>query len=147
MGRERVAEVQAEILSKGLEQADIDIVGGETTFFDKIVDSIKGGKVVDRYVLGSEVLSDVKNTFFNGNPDYFQDKMHSLVEQFGIDTTDVKDLSIAALIGRMISLTNSEDTRSELNRLMDMAREMGWSSNKVGSLKLKSKDNGAPENA
>jgi hypothetical protein len=140
-----IAESQAQIVGEALKSARIDIVGGETTFFDKIVDSIKGGKVVDRYVLGSEVLTDVKNSFFNGNPEYFQDKMESLVEQFGIDTGDVKDLSIAALIGRMLSLTNSDETRYELNRLLDMAKQMGLGSNKVSSLKASLKNNGAAD--
>ena len=75
MPSNNIADAQADIVGEALKSARIDIVGGETTFFDKIVDSIKGGKAVDRFVHNSEVLTDVKNTFFNGNPEYFQQKL------------------------------------------------------------------------
>ena len=64
-------------MGEALKSARIDIVGGETTFFDKIVESVKGGKAVDRFVHNSEVLTDVKNTFFNGNPEYFSQKLEA----------------------------------------------------------------------
>ena len=63
--QEQIAEAQSNIVGEALKSARIDIVGGETTFFDKIVDSIKGGKAVDRFMNNSEVLTDVKETFFN----------------------------------------------------------------------------------
>ncbi|MEO1973951.1 MAG: flotillin family protein, partial [Pirellulaceae bacterium] len=63
-----IADAQATIVGEALKQARIDIVGGETTFFDRIVDSVKAGKSIDRLVHNSETLTDVKNTFFNGNP-------------------------------------------------------------------------------
>lgn len=131
-----IAGTQSRIVSEALKSARIDIVGGETEFFDKIVDSIKGGKAVDRFVYNSGVATDVKNTFFNGNPDYFQDKLRGLVDQFNLSTDDIKDLSIAALIGRMLTLTDSDETRSELHRLLGMARDVGLSGKRVASLNL-----------
>ena len=43
----------------------------------------------------------------------------------------MKDLSIAALIGRMLALTASDETRSELQRLLGMAKDPGWSGKKL----------------
>ncbi len=129
--QEGIAKAQAGIVGEALKSARIDIVGGETTFFDKIIESVKGGKVVDRFVHNSEVLTDVKNTFFNGNPDYFSQKLEALMGEFNLSTNDVKDLSIAALIGRMLSLTSSDETRSELQRLLGMAKDSGWSGKKL----------------
>jgi hypothetical protein len=123
-------------VGQALKSARIDIVGGETQFFDKIVDSIKGGKAVDRFVYNSQVATDVKNTFFNGNPDYFRDKLKSLVDQFNLSTDDVKDLSIAALVAKMLGLTSSDAVRSELRNLLSMAGNFGLSDARVGSLKL-----------
>jgi hypothetical protein len=77
----------------------------------------------------------VKNTFFNGNPEYFSVKLESLIEQFNLSTDDVKDLSIAALIGRMLTLTSSDETRNELQRLLGMAKDAGWSGKSVKALK------------
>lgn len=138
--QEEIAKAQAGIVGEALKSARIDIVGGETTFFDKIVESVKGGKAVDRFVHNSEVLTDVKNTFFNGNPEYFSDKLEGLIEQFNLSTDDVKDLSIAALIGRMLTLTSSDETRSELQRLLGMAKDAGLSGKPMKSLKAPVKE-------
>ena len=131
-----IAEAQSRIVGEALKSARIDIVGGETEFFDKIVDSIKGGKSVDRFVNNSGVLTDVKNSFFNGNPEYFQEKLQDMVSQFDLSTDDLKDLSIAALIARMLGLTKSDGLRHELQRLLGMAADAGISGDRVSSLKL-----------
>lgn len=131
-----IAEAQSRIVGEALKSARIDIVGGETEFFDKIVDSIKGGKSVDRFVNNSGVLTDVKNSFFNGNPEYFQEKLQDMVSQFDLSTDDLKDLSIAALIARMLGLTKSDGLRHELQRLLGMAADAGISADRVSSLKL-----------
>ncbi|MCA9153262.1 MAG: flotillin family protein [Pirellulaceae bacterium] len=132
----KIAEAQSEIVSEALKSARIDIVGGETQFFDNIVNAVKGGKAVDRFVYNSQVATDVKNTFFNGNPDYFRDKLRGLVDQFNLSTDDVKDLSIAALIAKMLGLTSSEAVRGELRNLLNMAGSIGLTDARVGSLKL-----------
>ncbi len=131
-----IAEAQSRIVGEALKSARIDIVGGETEFFDKIIDSIKGGKSVDRFVNNSGVLTDVKNSFFNGNPDYFRDKIDELVTQFNLSTDDVKDLSIAALIARMLGLTKNEGMRYELQRLLGIAADAGISGDRASSLGL-----------
>ena len=133
----KIAAEQSELVGAALKSARIDIVGGETTFFDKIVDSVKSGKAVDRMVHSSQTLTDVKNTFFNGNPEYFQEKLQSLVGQFDLSTDDVKDLSVAALIYRMLDLTNSDETRGELRRLLGSVSSLGISDQSAASaLKL-----------
>lgn len=129
-----IADAQAEVVGEALKSARIDIVGGETTFFDKIVDSIKGGKAVDRFVHNSEVLTDVKNTFFNGNPEYFQQKLVHFVEQFNVSPDEVRDLSVAALIGRLLTLAGSDEDRGDLQRLLELAVSSGVAERRSGSL-------------
>lgn len=134
--QQEIAESQAGIVGEALKSARIDIVGGETTFFDKIVDSIKAGKAVDRFVHNSEVLTDVKNSFFNGNPEYFRDKLQEFVDQFNMSFDDVKDLSVAALIGKMLTLTDSDESKSELNRMLNAVKGMGIADKKVNTLDI-----------
>jgi len=122
-----IAEAQAEIVGEALKTAHIDIVGGETEFFDKIVSAVKGGKAIDRFVYNSQVASDVKETFFTGDPDYFREKILGLIEDFNLSTDDVKDLSIAALITKMLGLGGGNDIRSELYRLLGIAHTSGIS--------------------
>ncbi|HUG89727.1 MAG TPA: SPFH domain-containing protein [Planctomycetaceae bacterium] len=133
-----IARDQSEIVSAALQSARIDIVGGETAFFDKIVDSIKGGKAVDRFVQSSQVLSDVKETFFDGNgdPDYFRKQLKRFVSHFGMNFEDIKDLSVSALIGRMILESSSEETTSDLTRILRMVKGAGVADKRVASLGL-----------
>ncbi len=132
----QIASDQSEIVGEALKSARIDIVGGETTFFDRIIDSIKAGKSVDRFVHNSETLTDVKNTFFNGNPDYFKEKLEQLIDQFNLSAGDVKDLSVAALIAKMMGMTESGETKGELTRLLDMVKGLGVSESRVSTLNI-----------
>ena len=122
-----IAEAQSNLVGEALKSARIDIVGGESTFFDQIVSSVKGGKSVDRFVDNSQTLTDVKNTFFNGNPEYFRDRLQTLITEFDLSTDDVKDLSIAALIAKLMGLANTDGVRNELHRMLGMAKEAGMS--------------------
>ncbi len=133
-----IAEAQATIVGEALKNSTIDIVGGESTFFDQIVNSIKGGKIVDRFVNNSGVVTDIKNTFFNGDGEYFAAQLKQFAGQFGVSFEDVKDLSVAALIGRMISLADSDDDKSRLEDLLRTFRGAGVASQKVASLGLSS---------
>ncbi len=58
-----IADAQATVISEALKSAKIDIVGGETMFFDKIIGSITRGKSLDNLVGNSEVLTSVKDRF------------------------------------------------------------------------------------
>ena len=131
-----IAEAQSHIVGEAMKSARIDIVGGESEFFDRVIQSVKGGKVIDRFVDNSQVLSDVKNTFFNGNPEYFRDRLQSLVSDMNLSTDDIKDLSIAALIGKMIGLAGNDGIRGELGRLLDLASQAGLIDEQVHTLKL-----------
>ena len=96
---------------------------------------------MDRFIQNSETLTDVKNTFFNGNPEYFRDKVNELVDQFNLSTDDVKDLSIAALIARLTGLAGSDEARSELHNLLRLAQGAGVAENRVSTLNIGSKEN------
>ena len=129
-----IAEAQSNIMGEALKNARIDIVGGESTFFDQVVNAVKGGKVVDRFVDNSGVLTDIKDTFFNGDPEYFQSRILKLVDQFDLSTDDVKDLSIAALIAKMIGLAKTDSVRNELQGLLGMAKNKGISDTTAGEV-------------
>ena len=113
----QVAEQQAIVVGEALKSAKIDIVGGETQFFDRITNAITTGKVVDRTVHNSEVLDDVKETFFNGDPEYFKSQLASWIDQFGIETEDLKNLSISAVLGKVLTQAKGEDLQKAIGFL------------------------------
>lgn len=134
--QEQIAANQADVVSEALKSARIDIVGGDTNFFDKIVNSISNGKSVDRMVQNSQVLTDVAHTFFNGNPEYFEEKLFEFTTRFGLNSDDIKNLSIAALLTRMIAQAEDGGEKQELQNLLNLANQTGLSSSIVSSLKL-----------
>jgi len=122
-----VAQANAAVVSEALKSAKIDIVGGENDFFEKIVRAVGNGKSVDRLVNNSETLSDIKNTFFNGDPDHFKSQLAQWVKDFGIKTEDLKNLTIAALLGKMIVSSKDSALQSVLRSAHAMAKESGLS--------------------
>ncbi|MDA7615448.1 hypothetical protein N8574_03305, partial [Akkermansiaceae bacterium] len=129
----QIAEQQAVVVGEALKSAKIDIVGGETQFFDRITNAITTGKVVDRTVGNSEVLDDVKETFFNGDPDYFKSQLATWIDDFGISTEDIKNLSISALLGNLMSTAKGE-ARKKVVGLLGAAERFGVGDMKAADL-------------
>ncbi len=132
--QQSIAESQALVLGEALKSAKIDIVGGDGQFFEQISAAVKGGKAIDRFVLSSKVATDVKDTFFNGNPDQFKERLGSLIEQFHLSSTDVRDLSVAALIAKLLSNDNGNGQMSSLINLLSAAGSMNLADKTIGSL-------------
>jgi uncharacterized membrane protein YqiK len=130
----QIAEAQAKMIAESLMNANIDIVGGDNKFFDSIVNSITAGKQVDRLVGNSEVLSDVKDTFFTGDPGQFKDEVSRYIDMFGVTSEDMKNLSVAALIGQMMGMTNDASVLKNLQSMMGAANRAGVATKNAGSV-------------
>jgi hypothetical protein len=123
----QVAEAHSRLVSEALKNAKIDIVGGENDFFEKVVRSVGTGKSIDRLVTNSATLSDLKNTFFNGDSDYFKTQLRKWIQDFGISTEDLKNLTISALLARMIASTSDLSMQSLIRTAQAAAKERGVS--------------------
>ncbi|MHB1308158.1 MAG: flotillin family protein [Limisphaerales bacterium] len=132
--RQEIAARQAEVLGEAMKHARIDIVGGETQFFDRIVGAISGGKAVDRLVQGSETLRDIKETFFNADPEYFQAQLKTFVDRFGMTSNDLKNLTVAAVLAQMMELTDEGQSKGLLNGLLAQARRLGLADQSAAGL-------------
>ncbi len=135
----QIAEAQARMIAEALKSANIDIVGGDNEFFQSIVKSVTAGKQVDRLVGESSVLTDVKETFFTGNPNEFRERLQYYIDMFGISSADIKNLSIAALITQLMGMTSDSGVRGHLDALMGVARTLGLSDSKAAKLNLTGK--------
>ena len=129
----QIAEQQAIVIGEALKHSKIDIVGGEIEFFDRITRAITTGKVVDRTIANSEVLSDVKDTFFNGDPEYFKAQAKTWIQDFGIETEDLKNLSVSAMLGKLVGSTSGEK-RQRLISMLGAAERFGLSDATAASL-------------
>ena len=120
-----VAQANAQVVSEALKTAKIDIVGGENDFFEKIVRSIGTGKSVDRMVQNSATLTDIKETFFNGDPEHFKTQLRQWVADFGIKTEDLKNLTLSALLAKLVASTDDDGVKSTIKSALALVKERG----------------------
>jgi len=119
-----IAEQQAILIGEALKSAKIDIVGGDNQFFDRLVNSITTGKSIDRMVENSTVLSDVRDTFLNSDAEGTAKGIKQFVSQFGLDSEDIKNLTISALVMQMIGMSTGKK-KSALRGLLEAAKSLG----------------------
>jgi hypothetical protein len=135
-----IAASQADVIGEALKAAKIDIVGGETMFFDQIIGSITKGKMVDRTVHNSEVLGTVKDAFFsldgNGGGD-FKTNLRRFVDQFGLTSEELKNLSVSALLLKMMNKASDDATRATITQLAGTAQALGIGDKPAKMLELK----------
>ena len=130
-----IAAAHSGLVGEALKHAKIDIVGGENDFFEKIVRSVGRGKSVDRMLANSSTLTDIKNTFFDGgSPEQFKARLSQWVSDFGIKSEDLKNLTIAALLSRMIAGSKDNALKSILHSAMDTARDVGLADAKASDV-------------
>ncbi|MEU7895501.1 SPFH domain-containing protein [Nonomuraea sp. NPDC049152] len=125
----QVAESQATVVAAGLSKANIDIVGGDSMFFDRVVGSITAAKVVDGFVEHSSVTRTLAEPYLNGSAS-LTDDLARLVG--GISTEDVKNLSVSALLMQLISHGGPETAK--LHELLENARRLGVAESSVAAL-------------
>ena len=111
-----IASSQASVLGEALKHAKIEIVGGESEFFNRITGAIAAGKAVDRLVQNSETISDIKETFFNGDPEHFHTQLQGFIDRFGLTSEDVKNLTISAALTQMLTLADDSKTKGLAQR-------------------------------
>jgi uncharacterized membrane protein YqiK len=121
-----IADAQAEVISNALKTAKIDIVGGETVFFDKIIGAISNGKSMDRMVGNSQILTKVKTQLLDDpNGATLIDQLRSIFKDSGMQTEDLKNLSITALVTKMMASTNDPIKHGMLQQMLKMAQDTG----------------------
>jgi hypothetical protein len=120
-----IAASNASVIGEALKSAKIDIVGGENDFFEKVVRAVGMGKSVDRLVSNSRTLTDVKNTLFGGDPEKFKNQLRSWVKDYGVSSEDVKNLSVAALLTKLMATSKDSGTQTMLESAKAFAREAG----------------------
>lgn len=131
--QKEIADAQALVLSEALKNADIDIVGGETMFFENIVKQISNAKGFDRLVNESSNATELKKALLgNGTSEGdLLERIKYFANKTGISTDDVKNLSIAALILKMQSQCTDNEDKGFLGNLLSMAKSMGIAESKL----------------
>ena len=129
-----IAQAHSQVVGEALKHAKIDIVGGENDFFEKVVRAVGNGKAVDRMMQNSSTLSDIKNTFFNGDPEHFKSQLRQWIQDFGIASEDLKNLTISALLARLMASTRDGSVLALMNAALSAAKDRGLAEAPVASV-------------
>jgi uncharacterized membrane protein YqiK len=121
-----IAAAQASVIGEGLKNAKIDIVGGDQVFFDRLVGAIANGKSVDRLIENSAVLTDIKETLFTGDAEKFRAELRRFVDQFGMTSDDIRNLSLSALIVQLMDRAGDGEKKSQLGAILETVKSAGF---------------------
>ncbi|MFJ8112543.1 SPFH domain-containing protein [Streptomyces sp. NPDC096132] len=127
--QKHVAEAQATVLATGLENADINIVGGESVFFDRLVSSIALGRSVDGFVQHSETAQALARPWLDGTSSFTDDLGRVLGS---VSTADVQNLTVSALLMKLMQ-TGGADSGA-LEQLLSRAGELGVADTSLAAL-------------
>lgn len=120
-----IAQAQASVLAEAFKSANIDIVGGDNTFFDNVIRQVSAGKGIDKFIQHSENAQLVKEALINNDGDEnLIGKVMNMVEKYKISSEDIKNLSVASLIFQLKGVANDQE-QGILARAMDMAKHLG----------------------
>tara|TARA_B110000091_G_scaffold213358_1_gene262475 strand:- start:383 stop:2452 length:2070 start_codon:yes stop_codon:yes gene_type:complete len=132
--QKEIADAQASVLSEALKAANIDIVGGETMFFDQIVGQITKAKGFDRLVKHSDNIQDVKDAILGSNDvkGNLLEKVRDFADKYNVSSEDLKNLSVASILMDLKSKTSDNDESNLFSNLMNLAKGLGLSDKKLG---------------
>ncbi|UUZ48614.1 hypothetical protein LP420_38945 [Massilia sp. B-10] len=110
-----IAKDQAEVLGKALQNAKIDIVGGEGDYFDRFVKALSIGKGIDATVEKSRTLQVGLKDHLSGERDMVGD-VRGLLGALGSSSGELQNLTVSALLARI----SSEGTTAQQQALQQL---------------------------
>jgi uncharacterized membrane protein YqiK len=132
--QKEIADAQASVIGEALKAANIDIVGGETMFFDQIVGQITRAKGIDRLTKHSDNIQEVKNAILGSNDvkGNLLEKVRDFADKYNVSTEDLKNLSVASILMDLKSKTSDNEESNLFSNLMNLAKGLGLSDKKLG---------------
>ncbi|MEN1785039.1 MAG: flotillin family protein [Bacteroidota bacterium] len=132
--QKEIADAQAQVLAEGLKAANIDIVGGESMFFEQIVGQITRAKGLDRLIQHSEQAQDIKDAIL-GTEDVSGNllaRVKTFAEEYNISSEDLKNLTVANLLMDLKGKATSSDEGNMFQNLFNLAKSLGLGNKKLG---------------
>jgi len=115
-GQEAIANKRAEILAEALKHADIDIIGGEQVFFDRLVGATSQAKAIDGFVDNSQTTQTLLKDYINDKSS-FTDDIKEILTNPSFSSQDLSNLSASAFLSQLLK-TSNPDQRKLLKNLL-----------------------------
>ncbi|MBT4837656.1 MAG: hypothetical protein HON94_09965 [Methylococcales bacterium] len=121
--QQSIASSHANVLSKALADANIDIVGGDGAFLDKFFNAISSGKSIDGFVNKSQVATKVFGDYIEGDANLISD-MKDILSGATDNSENIKNLTLTAFLGKLIA-NNEGENKDKLKSLEKTAKKLG----------------------
>lgn len=128
----KVAEAQAGVVSDGLKNAKIDIVGGESQFFDRLVGAVGMGKAIDGFLSRSETSQKLLGDYLTGEASLTED-LKDVLTRPAVSSSDLRNFTLAAFLGQLATKSDG-DRQVKLEQLMEVVERMGLDDVKLSAL-------------
>jgi len=116
-----IAKEQAEVLGVALQNAKIDIVGGQGDYFDSFVRALSVGKGIDATVGKSQTLQVAFKDQLSGERDVVDD-LKQILGAAGGSASELQNLSVSALLTR-IATQGTDGQKQALQQLVQSLRK------------------------
>lgn len=136
----QIAEAQATLVGAGLENAKIDIVGGDSVFFDRLISSISAGKGLDGFVDHSEHVQTLAGPWLDKDNSTFTQDIGAMLGGLGAD--GLRDLTLAGLLTKLAA--GGGEQSGQLKALLEAVRAQGLGETKLSQLSLAKQLNSSP---
>ena len=113
-----VAKEQAIVLGQALKEANIDIVGGDTAYFDSFVKSLSVGKSIDGTINKSDTLQVAFKDHLTGEKSFVEDAK-GLLASLGSSSSELQNMSVTALVTKLM-----QDPSPQSQNLLGMLKGM-----------------------
>lgn len=117
-----IAREQAEVLGKALQNAKIDIVGGDGNYFDSFVRALSVGRGIDAAIEKSKTLQIGLKDHLSGERDMVND-LRGLVGALGGSASELQNLTVASLLAK-VSREGTQQQQHALNSLIAAVPEL-----------------------
>ncbi|ALG69073.1 flotillin family protein [Beggiatoa leptomitoformis] len=119
------AEMQAAVLGEALKTAKIDIIGGDSRFFEQIISATSMAKAVDGFVENSQTTQQLFKNYLaeNAQGDLTVD-LKAILSNPAFSSQDLQNLSLAAFLSKLISHSSPEQ-QGKLTHLLQAVKKMG----------------------
>lgn len=123
--RKDIAQAQAQVLSAAMQNAKIDIVGGETEFFNNLVNAVMEGKTKNALVQSNAVLTELKDALLQPGEDNLVLKVKKLLENAGVSSETVKNLSLSAMLAKLSGSTQDAAVLGQIGAVKQLVERYG----------------------
>ncbi|OHD14906.1 MAG: hypothetical protein A2086_02370 [Spirochaetes bacterium GWD1_27_9] len=120
-----IAMAQAQVLAEALKSANIQIVGGESQFFEKLSNSIISGKTNSAMIENNNILKEFKDALLKTGDENVVVKIKNIIDKLGISSNTIKNLSIASLLHKLSGNAKDDNLLKQINNIKEMVNKLG----------------------